>query len=91
MKHLPEQHRKTSDMLLPAIKFGKTNFMNIRKMIPIPKGKSVLYIISLIYSKIGDKNNPPKCDTSVVITLVGKSACAKRHKASPVLNGGGIQ
>lgn len=43
------------------------------------------------YSKIGDKNNPPKCDTNVVITLVGKSACAKRHKASPVLNGGGMQ
>lgn len=43
------------------------------------------------YNKRGDRNNPPKCDTNVVITLVGKSACAKRHKASPVLNGGGIQ
>jgi hypothetical protein len=43
------------------------------------------------YNKRGDKNNPPKCDTSVVITLVGKSARAKWHRASPVLNGGGIQ
>lgn len=63
------------------------------------KNISEIYILSywdeqkltIIYSKTGDKNNPPKCDTNVVITLVGKSACAKRHKMRPVLNGGGMQ